>query len=111
MLSSILLENILDMDFKSIAIGALSAALVFTIMGAANPQEQTAATPAYATPESHVWEFHLSDPSAGGDGVNERGMAFAINKVTGEVRKYETKYSGFSKVNRLGAYNVCSPAD
>ena len=42
----------------------------------------------YATPESHVWSFHMSHPSGG---VN--GMAFAINKVTGEVRKYETNYN------------------
>ena len=106
MLSSILLENFLDMDFKSITIGALSAALVFTIMGAANPQEQTAATPTYATPESHVWEFHLSNPSS-----QFYGQAFAINKETGEIRKYESQYSGFSKNSKFGAYNVCSPAD
>ena len=93
------------MDFKSITIGALSAALVFTIMGAANPEEQTTATPAYATPESHVWEFHLNDPAD-----QTHSKAFAINKVTGEVRKYESHYAR-EKDMPFNGYYVCSPAD
>lgn len=56
----------------------------------------------YGTPESHVWEFHLNDPSG------EHGLgvqAFAINKVTGEVRKYETQYSYMKKDDRFGTWS------
>ena len=42
----------------------------------------------YGTPESHVWELEVVD---GGD---LSGRAFAINKVTGEVRKYNRKMDG-----------------
>jgi len=64
----------------------------------------------YGTPESHVWEFHLSDPSAGSSedgygGMN--GMAFAINKKTGEVRKYESGSSSYQK-SPYGGYVVCT---
>ena len=38
----------------------------------------------YGTPESHVWEFHTGTSAVG------KGTAFSINKVTGEVRKYDT---------------------
>ena len=50
----------------------------------------------YGTPESHVWEFHLSNPSSSASGNGGKdGMAFAINKVTGEVRKYESHWGNF----------------
>ena len=52
----------------------------------------------YGTPESHVWEFHLSDPSSNSD-----GMAFSINKVTGEVKKFETHWSFHTK-QKWGTY-------
>ena len=54
----------------------------------------------YGPPESHVWEFHLSDPSSNSD-----GMAFSINKVTGEVRKFETHWSFHTK-QKWGTYNI-----
>ncbi|MDB4215741.1 hypothetical protein N9796_00160 [bacterium] len=41
----------------------------------------------YGTPESHVWEFHTGTFADGG------GTAFSINKVTGEVRKYDSRYT------------------
>ena len=37
------------------------------------------------TPESHVWEMHIVQ------GGEYSGRAFAINKKTGEVRKYNRK--------------------
>ena len=40
------------------------------------------------TPESHVWEMHIV---SGGDYA---GRAFAINKKTGEVRKYNRRMTG-----------------
>ena len=52
-------------------------------------------------PESHVWEFHLNNPAAQG----QDAMAFAINKVTGEVRKYETNYSFIKGMDSFGGYS------
>ena len=81
-------------QIKDIVIG-IFAVIGFTaiVMGFNNPAEPQQVT--YATPESHVWEFHLSDVSTYQFGA--RSQAFAINKVTGEVRKYETEYSHIKK--------------
>ena len=38
--------------------------------------------PNYGTPESHVWELQVSSGS--------NPIAFSINKVTGEVRKFNS---------------------
>tara|TARA_Y100000991_G_scaffold141516_2_gene106796 strand:+ start:787 stop:1086 length:300 start_codon:yes stop_codon:yes gene_type:complete len=57
------------------------------------------------TPESHVWEFHLSNPASGTGANGMRGMAFAINKVTGEVRKYESNWGNY-KQQKWGTYVV-----
>ena len=73
------------MDYKSMLIGGLATALLFVSIGAGTQQQTTNES---HVPESHVWEFHLSDPAE-----NRSGMAFSINKVTGEVRKYESKSS------------------
>ena len=74
-------------QIKDIVIG-IFAVIGFTtiVMGFNNPQEPQQVT--YGTPESHVWEMHVVD---GGD---YSGRAFAINKVTGEVRKYHRKIKG-----------------
>ena len=48
----------------------------------------------HGTPESHVWEFHLNDPTVGAQG-SISAQAFAINKKTGEVRKYESGSSSY----------------
>ena len=37
-------------------------------------------------PESHVWEMHSTSN-------NTLSFVYAINKVTGEVRKYDSKYT------------------
>ena len=68
---------------------------------------QTESKVIYMSPESHVWEFHLNNPSshaANGPGASN-ASAFAINKETGEVRKYETNFNRMTKCN-FGAYNV-----
>ena len=36
------------------------------------------------TPESHVWDMKIQN--------GDNGLAFSINKVTGEVRKYAKTY-------------------
>ena len=49
----------------------------------------------YGTPESHVWEFHISTSAGGGGNNGGSAMAFSINKVTGEVRKYNSLRASF----------------
>jgi hypothetical protein len=86
------------MDKKSILIGALGASLLFVSIGAGtNSAIQT------LTPESHVWEFHVSNPSAS----DKSGMAFAINKKTGEVRKYNSYSSRESTQDPWNTFEVC----
>lgn len=94
-------------QIKDIVIG-IFAVIGFTaiVMGFNNPAEPQQET--YATPESHVWEFHLNDSSAGNA---HSASAFAINKVTGEVRKYETNYSYVGKRKIFGHYSVTSSGD
>ena len=88
------------MDYKSMLIGGLASALLFVSIGAGTPERPINES---NLPESHVWEFHLSDAAQG-----EASMAFAINKKTGEVRKYSSAYATFSD-SRWSSYRVCSP--
>ena len=48
-----------------------------------NATQQPTQQPTYGTPESHVWEMH--------QGADKTDGAFAINKVTGEVKAYVFK--------------------
>ena len=93
-------------QIKDIVIG-IFAVIGFTavVMGFTN---QTEPQQTYGTPESHVWEFHLSDGSSSAGANN----AFAINKVTGEVRKYNTFYSGIEGKDadyNFDVYRVTQP--
>ena len=66
------------MDKKSIVIGALGSALLFVTVGAANPT-----TVVTTSPVEHVWHLEIAQ-----SGQTTKPHAFAINKKTGEVRKY-----------------------
>lgn len=64
----------------------------------------------YGTPESHIWSFHIND--AGENFTN----AFALNKQTGEVRRYTTRYSTLfddkgKKILMYDKYLVTKPLD
>ena len=74
-------------QIKDIVIG-IFAVIGFTaiVMGFNNPAEPQQVT--YATPESHVWELVISSSNA---------VPYSINKVTGEVRKYNNGSLGFAK--------------
>jgi len=66
------------------------------------PQQET-----HGTPESHVWEFHINSNLL---------SSFAINKVTGEVRKYSASTLSFNKDGRIedysdDKYTVMKPVD
>ena len=69
------MKNIKDITISIFAV----IGFVAIISGFTNEAEQ----PQTTTPESHVWEMHIYDA-----GYNPEG-AYAINKVTGEVRKYQ----------------------
>ena len=49
-------------------------------------------------PESHVWEMHSTSS-------NTTSHVYAINKVTGEVRKYESNWGNY-KQQKWGTYVV-----
>ena len=69
-------------QIKDIVIG-IFAVIGFTaiVMGFNNPAEPQQVT--YATPESHIWEMHMSSS-------NGATQVFSINKQTGEVRRHST---------------------
>ena len=64
------MKNIKDITISIFAI----IGFVAIVTGFTNEAEQQ---PTYGTPESHVWTITSTD-----------SRAYALNKVTGEVRKY-----------------------
>jgi len=79
-------------NIKNIVIG-IFAVIGFTaiVTGFTNEAEQE---PNFGTPESHVWEMHLTSNST-------NSYVFSINKVTGEVRKFNSTYSGIEKIKPM----------
>ena len=65
------------MKIKDITISIFAIIGFVTILSSFNNQSQVT----HETPESHVWELHELDAAWG---------AYSINKVTGEVRHYDT---------------------
>ena len=69
--------------FKDFLLYSLSCIGVVSLFISATTQpQQTTST----VPESHVWEMHSTSN-------NTLSYVYAINKVTGEVRKYDSKYT------------------
>ena len=73
-------------QIKDIVIG-IFAVIGFTavVMGFTNQTEPQQVT--YGTPESHVWDLRFAEWSTGGTG--NHAIPYLLNKVTGEVRKYD----------------------
>ena len=96
------MKNIKDITLSIFAIiGFISIITAFNTQ----PEQET-----HGTPESHVWEFHLSPAD------NVAADAFALNKVTGEVRKYNTSDLDINKggtVENIAdiTYAVMRPAE
>ena len=78
---------------KDLVLYSLACIGVVSLFISATTQPQVT-----STPESHVWEMHSTSH-------NNSSFMFAINKKTGDVRKYETKYTGMGDTT-FGAYEV-----
>ena len=78
------MKNIKDITISIFAI----IGFVFILSSFTN-QSQPQIT--YGTPESHVWDIIVAD--------GNENRPYAINKVTGEVRKYSRTYPDFKGVS------------
>ena len=82
------MKNVKDITLSIFAIIGFIA-----ILSSFNNQTQQET---HGTPESHVWEFHM--------GTLSTSPAFAINKKTGEVRKYTSNLLAFNKDGSIEDY-------
>ena len=73
-------------NIKDITISIFAIIGFVAILSSFNNQTQQEV---HGTPESHVWEFQIA--------TTEYANSFAINKVTGEVRKYTSNLLSFNK--------------
>ena len=73
-------------DFLLYSMACIGAVSLF--LSAYQPAETTS-----TVPESHVWEMHSTSN-------DNKSFVYAINKVTGEVRKYDTYYN-YSESGKL----------
>ena len=87
------------MKIKDITISIFAIIGFVAILSSFNNQSQETHS---TVPESHAWEFHINN---GNGGIKSTVHAFAINKITGEVRKYETQYTYFDD-SGFGGYDI-----
>ena len=71
-------------------LGIFAGIGIMSLLMASNSQEPKVN---YGVPESFVWEFHTDEP-------------LAINRVTGEVRKYNTSQVEYNKLRNLMYWRV-----
>ena len=82
-------------NFKDITLSIFAIIGFLTILSSFNNQtQQTHST----VPESHIWEMYSTTGNT----------AFALNKVTGEVRKYSGTNISVDKTSRLDTYTQSS---
>ncbi len=74
-------------NIKDITLLAFAVIGFYTIITAFTKTESNQPQQVYGTPESHVWELGFAEFQ----GVGNWAQTFAINKVTGEVRKYNQR--------------------
>jgi|TARA_R110001606_G_scaffold115329_1_gene243367 hypothetical protein len=79
-------------DYLLYTLSTIGVVALFISATTLPPQSST-------VPESHVWEMHSTSN-------NTNSHMFAINKKTGEVRKYETKYTNVGNDSNFGHYNI-----
>ena len=76
-------------NWKDKVLGIFAGIGIMSLLMASNSQEPKVN---YGVPESFVWEFHTDEP-------------LAINRVTGEVRKYNTSQVEYNKLrNSMAKY-------
>ncbi len=86
----------MTIKLKDLVLYSLACIGVVSLFISATTQPQVT-----STPESHVWEMHSTSN-------NNKSHAFAINKKTGEVKKYETYYTNVGTDTEFGHYNIGS---
>tara|TARA_Y100001968_G_C18805802_1_gene457774 strand:+ start:142 stop:450 length:309 start_codon:yes stop_codon:yes gene_type:complete len=84
--------------WKDKVLGIFAGIGIMSLLIAANSQQPNAANSqqpnlTYGVPESFVWEFHTDEP-------------LAINRVTGEVRKYNTSQVDYNKSSNLMYWRI-----
>ena len=80
------------MKIKDITLSIFAIIGFVAILSSFNNQTQET----HSTPESHIWSFHTTNPSGmGGQGAN----AFSMNKVTGEVRRYNAETNSHIRID------------
>ena len=84
-------------NIKDITISIFAIIGFVAILSSFNIQAETQEI--HSTPESHIWEMYLSSDS-------NSTYAYSLNKKTGEVRKYETKYTSVGSNNYFAHYEV-----
>ena len=87
---------IMKAKFKDFLLYSLACVGAVSLFLSATTQPQ-----ASSAPVSHVWEMY-------GVAEDNSSFVFSINKVTGEVRKYETKYSSIGGNDYFGHYGVAT---
>lgn len=73
--------------FTNFGLGFLAAIGLLSLL------TQATTEPNYGTPPSHVWEIQSNQYWHTG-----QEQVYILNKVTGEVRKYEPQYNEFNYV-------------
>jgi hypothetical protein len=80
-------------NIKDITISIFAIIGFVAILSSFNNQSQETHS---TVPESHIWSFHTINPSGmGGQGAN----AFSMNKVTGEVRRYDAETNAHIRID------------
>ena len=82
-------------NFKDITISIFAIIGFVTILSSFNNQTEPQVT--YGTPESHAWEMSDRDTA---------GTAYAINKITGEVRYHFTPSYTSAGKNKVDGYII-----
>ena len=89
------MKNIKDITISIFAI----IGFAFVLSSFTNNEKEETTQQVSTTPQHHVWELKLVQEG------DFSGRAYAINKVTGEVRKYNRKMDGKTKFD----YVVMTP--
>ena len=77
-------------NWKDKLLGIFAGIGIMSLLMSSNLQQRNIN---YGVPESFIWEFHTDEP-------------LAINRVTGEVRKYNTSQIEYNKLRNLMFWRI-----